>query len=81
MDDHITQSMITTMNSSTFTGLPDDTQVNITVTAIGMIQYILSDDSTSVSTIAFESMDIITHVQFYKLIIALYKIHAHKMYV
>ena len=55
MDDHVTVSMVTTMNSSTITGLPDDTQVNITVTAIGILQ-VLSIDSTSVRTVAFESM-------------------------
>ena len=80
MDDHVTQSMITIMNSSTITGLPDDTQVNITVTGIGIRQNNLTLDSTLGRTVAFESMDIITHIQFYKLIIALYKVHAHKMY-
>ena len=55
MDDNVTESMITTMNSSTFTGLPDDTQINITVTAIGIMEGILSDNSTSVNTVAFES--------------------------
>ena len=56
MDDHVTQSMITTMNSSTITGLPGGTQVNITVTAIVIKQVVFTADSTSVSTVAFESM-------------------------
>ena len=34
MDDNVTVFMITTMNSSTITGLPDDTQVDITVFSI-----------------------------------------------
>ena len=55
MDDNVTKSMITTMNSSTLTGLPDDTQFNITVSGIGVMQDILTFDSTSVSTTAFES--------------------------
>ena len=55
MDEHVTKSMITTMNSSTISGLSDDTQVNITVTAIGIRQVVFSVDSTSVSTVAFES--------------------------
>ena len=58
MDDHVTVPMVTTMNSTNFTGLPDDTQVNITVTAIGIQSVILSVDSTTVSTAAFESMHI-----------------------
>ena len=56
MDDHVTQSMTTTMNSSTITGLPDGTHVNITVTAIIIKQVVFTADSTSVSTVAFESM-------------------------
>ena len=56
MDDHVTVSMVTTMNSSTITGLPDDTQVNITVTAAGIKNVVYSVDSASVSTVAFESM-------------------------
>ena len=55
MDDNVTESMITTMNSSTFTGLPDDTEFNITVSGIGIMQDILTLDCTSVSTVAFES--------------------------
>ena len=62
MDGNVTQSMVTTMNSSTFTGLPDDTQVNITVTATVITQVVFTADSTSVSTVAFESMCIIMHV-------------------
>ena len=54
-DDHVIKSVITTMNSSTFTELPDDTQVNITVSGIGIMQDILTFDCTSVSTVAFES--------------------------
>ena len=54
MDDHVTKSVITTMNSSTITGLPDDTHINITVTAI-VVKHVFSVDSTSVSTKAFES--------------------------
>ena len=56
MDDHVTKSVITTMNSSTITELPDDTHIKITVTAIGVKQVVFSVDSTSVSTAAFESM-------------------------
>ena len=56
MDDHVTVSMVTSMNSSTITELPYNTQVNITVTAIGTEQVILSTDSTTVITAAFESM-------------------------
>ena len=56
MDDHVTVSMITTMNSSTITGLPYNTQVNITITAVGTEQVVLSTDSTTESTVAFESM-------------------------
>ena len=41
MNDHVTVSMVNTMNSSTITGLPDDTQVNITVTVIGVMQIVL----------------------------------------
>ena len=55
MDDRVTKSMIATMNSSTFTGLPYDTLINITVTAIGIMQDVFDVDSTSVSTVAFES--------------------------
>ena len=58
MDGHATVSMVTTMNSSTITGLPDDTQVNITVTAIGVMQVIHSAHSASVRIVAFESMSI-----------------------
>ena len=50
MDDHVTVSMITTMNSCTFTGLPDDTQINITVTSINENRDVISFDSTSVNT-------------------------------
>ena len=60
MDDHVTVSLVTTMNLSTITGLPDDTQVNITVTAVGVLQDILSVCSASVRTVAFESMSIYT---------------------
>ena len=56
MDDHVTKSVIATMNSSTITELPDDTHINITVTAIGVKHVVFSVDSTSVSTLAFESM-------------------------
>ena len=56
MDDHVTLSMFTAMNSSTFTGLPDDTQVNITVSGIRTNFDILSVDSTSVTTGDFKSM-------------------------
>ena len=56
MDDHVTVSMVTTMNSSTITELPDDTQVNIIVAAIGAEQVVLSTDSTTVSTATFKSM-------------------------
>ena len=55
MDDHVTVSMVTTMNSSTITELPYDIQVNIIVTAIGTEQVVLSTDSTTVSTAAFRS--------------------------
>ena len=56
VDDHVTVSMITTMNSTNFTGLPFNTQVNVTVGAIGKESVVLSIDSTTESTIAFESM-------------------------
>ena len=56
MDDHVTKSVITTMNSYTFTGLPDDTQVNITVFGVHRDSDILSIDSTSVRTIDIKSM-------------------------
>ena len=62
MDDHVTQSMITTMNSSTFTGLPDDTQFNITVSGIGVMQDNLTFDRTSVRTAAFESKYVLQDV-------------------
>ena len=51
----VTSFMITTFNSSTFTGLPDNTQVNITVSGIKR-EDVLSFDSTSVMTKEFESM-------------------------
>lgn len=60
MDDHVTESIVTTMNSSTITGLPDDTQINITVSGIGVLQDVLTFDCTSVSTVAFESMYVAT---------------------
>ena len=66
LDDHVTESMLTTMNSSALTGLPDDTEFNITVSGIGVMQDILTFDSTSVSTIAFESMYNMYIVQFNK---------------
>ena len=56
MDDNVTVSMVTIMNSSTINGLPYDTQVKITITAIGAEQVILSTDSTTESTVTFESM-------------------------
>ena len=56
MDDNVTVFMITTMNSSTITGLPDDTQVDITVFSILTNQNILSFDSTSVRTLDIKSM-------------------------
>ena len=46
MDDHVTKSIITRMNSYTITELPDDTQVNITVFGIHRDRDILSFDST-----------------------------------
>ena len=55
MDDHVTKSVITTMNSSTINELPDDTHINITVAAIGIKHVVFSVDSTLVSTAAFES--------------------------
>ena len=55
MDDHVTEFMVTTMNSSTFTGFPGGTQINITVYGVGVMQDILTFDSTSVTTVAFES--------------------------
>ena len=69
MDDHVTKSVITTMNSSTITELPDDTHINITVTAIGVKHVVFSVDSTSVSIAAFESMYMHTYVHVYKLIV------------
>ena len=59
-DDHVTESIVTTTNSSTFTGLPGGTQININVSGIGVMQDILTFDCTSVSTIAFESMYVAT---------------------
>ena len=57
MDNHVTVTMVTQMNSYTFTELPDDTEVNIIVTGISLMQAILSFDTTSVrTTIFFESM-------------------------
>ena len=57
MDNHVTVTMVTQMNSYTFTELPDDTQVNITVTGISLLQAILSFDTTSVTTTnVYESM-------------------------
>ena len=64
MDDHIIESMLTAMNSYTFTLLPDDTQVNITVFGILTNRDIVSFDSTSVKTMEFES----AYVQIYKLL-------------
>ena len=55
MDDHVTEFMVTTMNSSTFTGFPGGTQINITVSGASIIQDILTFDSTSVTKVAFES--------------------------
>ena len=70
-DDHMTVSMATTMMSSIFTGLPPDTQINITLLVIGIEQVVLGIDSTTVSTVAFESMySIYVHsLIFYKLIV------------
>ena len=48
--------MMTAMMSHVFTGLPDDTQINITVTGIRVNRDILGFDSTSVITIKVESM-------------------------
>ena len=50
------KSVMTEMKSHTFTGLPDDTQINITVTGIRVNRDILGFDSTSVRTIDIESM-------------------------
>ena len=55
MDGNVTEFMITIMNSSTITGLPDDTQFNITIYGINKNRKILSFDSTSVRTMKFES--------------------------
>ena len=56
MDDHVTESVLTAMNSYTFTELPDNAQVNITVFGILTNRDIVSFDSTSVETMEFESM-------------------------
>ena len=48
-------SMTTKMNSSTFNGLPDDAQINITVTGVHGNQDILSFASV-LETIQFKSM-------------------------
>ena len=55
-DSKVTATMITAMSPCTFTGLPADTQVNITVAGISKMQDVLSFNSTSVRTIASESM-------------------------
>ena len=57
---------ITTMNLSTFTGLPNDTLFNITIYGIDRNRDVLSFDSTSVRTIDYESTH--TNVQIYKLL-------------
>ena len=57
MDDDVKTSMVTTKKFATITGLPDDTQVNITVAAIGMMEVVFSVDSALVSTtVASKSM-------------------------
>ena len=57
MDDNVKTSMVTTKKFATITGLPDDTQVNITVAAIGMMEVVFSVDSALVSTaVASKSM-------------------------
>ena len=56
MDDHVTKLTVTTMNSFTFTGLLDDTLINITVTAVSESRVGLSSDSASVKTKVFKSM-------------------------
>ena len=45
-----------TSTTSTITGLPDDTQININVTGIRYNPDILNFDTTSVRTKHFESM-------------------------
>ena len=56
MDDNVTVFMISTVNSSTITGLPDDTQVNIIVFGILTNQNIFSFDFTSVRTLDIKGM-------------------------
>ena len=52
----VTLFLITTMISSTFTGLPDDTQVNITVSGVNRNLDVLSIDFTFVRTRDYGSM-------------------------
>ena len=56
MDDYVTGSVLTAMNSYTFTGLPDGTQVNITVFGILTNRDIVSFDSSSVKRGYYKSM-------------------------
>ena len=54
-DKNVTVFMMTTMNSSTFSEIPYDTPLSITVFGVNSYRDILSFDSISVRTIGFES--------------------------
>ena len=55
-DKNVTVFTMTTMNSFTFSELPHDTPLSITVFGVNSNRDVLSFDSTSVITIGFESM-------------------------
>ena len=55
-DKNVTVFMMTTLNSSTFSEIPYDTPLSITVFSINIYRDVFSFDSTSVRTIGFESM-------------------------
>ena len=60
MDNHVMKSVITMMNSANIAGLPGETQINITVAAVGVMQVVFSVDSAFVETVPFESTYICT---------------------
>ena len=59
-DKNVTVFMMTTMNSSTFSEVPYDTSLNITVFGLNDNRDVLSFNSTSVRTVGLQGMYLYT---------------------
>ena len=59
-DKNVTVFMMTTMNSSTFSEIPYDTSLNITVFGLNYNRDVLSFNSTSMRTVRLKSMYLYT---------------------